>query len=136
MHYNQISIAGMVGSVSKTLLIKGDLYYTTFTLHSHGHYLTASGEEENYYEAYEIVCVGSLEKVGRSISMGQMVEFEGELRSRIRTIDLNHRADIRISYRCWEVVATSIRPNMSYTAANQTENVTEALIALYPPEES
>jgi hypothetical protein len=66
--------------------------------------------------------------------MGTQVEVEGELRTRRHATYIGVPAEIQIIYCRHEVVATSIKPFMSYATSAQEINVDEVLIALYRPD--
>ncbi len=137
MSHYKLSLAGVVGSAPKTLLIKGDLTYTAFDLFTGGSYQNKSGEEIEYRERHRIVCVGTLDTLARSLKMGANVVVEGELRSRPQTLDLNDRVDIQITFRVWEVVAISIQRDMDDPAVKQEREAMLELIAQhYRQEES
>lgn len=136
MSYSKIALAGTVGSVPKTMTIDEQLNYTTFTLYIRATYVAEPKGWDYYYEAHRIVCVGTLGEFALSIKMDAKIEVEGELRSRLHTIHLTENKDLQITYRVWEIIATSIRPDMSYAAATQKGDVSAALNALYKPVES
>ena len=131
MSHNKVSLAGMVGSVPKTLTIKEDIPYTSFDLFTDGSYQNRAGKEVGYHERHRIICVGTLDTFARSVKMGAHLVVEGELRSHRETLDLNHRADIQITFQVWEVVATSIQPDVNDHGARQEGATAAALIARY-----
>lgn len=134
MNRNTISLAGVVLGVPKTKPIDGTLTYTTFDLCTHGSHEHRSGTKVSWHEVHHIVCVGSLDLFVRLVTMGTEIEVEGEVRSRRYTTYIGEPAEIQVIYWRREVVATLIRPYLSYAAAAQESNVDEALIALYRPE--
>jgi hypothetical protein len=78
---------------------------------------------------------------GRSIclSSGAAPESSSDTRSvltRRYTHNIGDPVEIEINYWRREVVATFIRPRMGPGATEQEENVDDALITLYRPEES
>lgn len=131
MSHNKVSLAGMVGSVPKTVTIREDLTYTSFDLFTEGSYQNEAEEEVGYHERHRIICVGTLDTFARSVRMGAHLVVEGELRSHRETLDLNHRVDIQITFRVWEVVANSIQPDIDDHGATQERDTAAALIARY-----
>jgi hypothetical protein len=134
MNRNASSLAGMILGAPKTQMINGSLTYTTFDLCTHGSHELRSGTRVCWHEVHHIVCVGSLDAFAPELRMGTEVEVEGELRSRRHTTYIGDPAEIQIIYWRHEVVATSIKPFMSYAAAAQESNVDEVMIALYRPD--
>jgi hypothetical protein len=128
---SSISLAGIIASVPVRFSISNDLTYTSFRLRVHGSYLDSQGAPYSYAEEHTVICVGKLDYLIRAIPRDQMIEVDGELRSRIHVLRVGGPLEIDVAYPLSEVVADTIRwldLTLSRTAAD------DSLIALYKPD--
>ena len=128
---NSISLAGIIASVPVRFSIGNGLTYTSFRLRVHGSYLDSQDAPYSYAEEHTVICVGKLDYFIRAIPRDQVVEVDGELRSRIHVLRIGGPVEVEVAYPLSEVVASSIRwldLTLSRTSAD------EVLIALYKPD--